>query len=88
MFKANRGYVKLAQVLKGPVNQHLCWSCGPFVVQSLIKPLILYMYIAPGQGQKTPWGQTFDVNIKPLSLRPSVASVKQIFLNSDFIHIF
>ena len=25
------------------------------------------MYIAPGQGQKTPWGQTFDVNRKPLS---------------------
>ena len=27
--------------------------------------MILYMYIAPGQGQKTPWGQTFDVNRKP-----------------------
>ena len=23
---------------------------------------------SPGQGQKTPWGQTFDVNRKPLSL--------------------
>ena len=46
------------------------------------------MYIAPGQGQKTPWGQTFDVNRKPLSLRPYVASFKQISLNSDFIHIF
>ena len=44
--------------------------------------------IAPGQGQKTPWGQTFDVNRKPLSLRPFVASFKQISLNSDFIHIF
>ena len=22
--------------------------------------MILYMYIAPGQRQKTPWGQTFD----------------------------
>ena len=30
--------------------------------------MILYMYIAPGQGQKTPWGQTSDVNRKPLSL--------------------
>ena len=50
--------------------------------------MILYMYIAPGQGQKTPWGQTFDVNRKPLSLRPFVASFKQISLNSDFIHIF
>ena len=50
--------------------------------------MILYMYIAPGQGQKTPWKQTFDVNRKPLSLRPFVASFKQISLNSDFIHIF
>ena len=46
------------------------------------------MYIAPGQGQKTPWGQTFDVNRKPLSLRPFVASFIQISLNSDFTHIF
>ena len=43
------------------------------------------MYIAPGQGQKTPWGQTFDVNRKPLSLRLFVASFRQIFLTSDFI---
>ena len=49
--------------------------------------LYMYMYIAPGQGQKTPWGQTFDVNKKPLPLRPFVASFKQISLNSDFIHI-
>ena len=35
--------------------------------------MILCMYIAPGQGQKTPQGQTFDVNRKPLSLRPFVA---------------
>ena len=50
--------------------------------------MILYMYIAPVQGKKTPWGQTFDVNRKPLSLQPFVASFKQISLNSDFIHIF
>ena len=25
------------------------------------------MYIAPGQGQTTPWGQTFDVNKKHVS---------------------
>ena len=50
--------------------------------------MILYMYIAPGQGQKTPWGQTFDTNRKPLSLPPFVASFKQISVNSDFIHIF
>ena len=52
--------------------------------------MILYMYIhvALGQGQKTPWGQTFDINRKSLSLRPFVASFKQISLKSDFIHIF
>ena len=32
--------------------------------------MILYLYIVPGQGQKISWGQTFDVNRKPLSLRP------------------
>ena len=46
------------------------------------------MYIALGQGQTTTWGQTFDVNRKPLSLRPFVTSFKQIPLNSDFIYIF
>ena len=50
--------------------------------------MILYMHIAPGRGQKTRWGQTFDVNSKPLSLRPFVASIKQIYFNSDFIPIF
>ena len=43
---------------------------------------------APGQGQETPWRQTFDVKRKPLSLQPFVASFKPISLNSDFIHIF
>ena len=50
--------------------------------------MILYMYIAPGQGQKTPWGQTFDVNRNPISLRPFVASFKQISLNSDLYTLF
>ena len=62
------------------------WSLRNLIVYTFL--MILYMYIAPGQGQKTPWGQTFDVNRKPLSLRPFVASFKQISLNSDFIHIF
>ena len=50
--------------------------------------MILYMYIALGQGQKTHWGQTFNVNRKLLSLRPFDASFKQISLTSHFIHIF
>ena len=50
--------------------------------------MILYMYIVPGQGQTTPWGQTFDVNRKPLSLCPLVAGLKKTALKSDFIYIF
>ena len=50
--------------------------------------MILYMYIAPRQGQTTPWGQTFDVNRKPLSLCPFVSGLKEIASKSDFIYIF
>ena len=46
------------------------------------------MYIAPGQGQKAPRGQNFDVNRKALPLYPFVARVKEISLKSDFIHFF
>ena len=46
------------------------------------------MYIAPGQGQKAPRGQNFDVTRKALSLYPFVASFKEISLKSDFIHFF
>ena len=50
--------------------------------------MILYMYITPGQRQTTPWGQTFDVNRKPLSLCPFVADLKKNASKSDFINIF
>ena len=46
------------------------------------------MYIALVQGQTTPWGQTFDVNRKPLSLCPFVAGLKKTALKSDFIYTF
>ena len=46
------------------------------------------MYIAPGQGHTTPWGQNFDVNRKTFSLCPYVVSFKMISSKSDFIHIF
>ena len=46
------------------------------------------MYIAPGQGQTTPWGQTFDVNRKPLSLCPFVAGLKKCFEVRFYIHFF
>ena len=50
--------------------------------------MILYMYIAPGQGLTTPWEQNFDVNRNILSLRSFVASFKNISLKSDFIQFF
>ena len=50
--------------------------------------MILYMYIAPGQGQKAPRGQNFDVNRKALSLYPFAASFKEISLKSDLFHFF
>ena len=43
------------------------------------------MYIAPGQGQTTLWGQNFDVNRNSLSLCPFVDSLKKISLKSDFL---
>ena len=46
------------------------------------------MYIAPGQGQTTPWGQNFDVNRNSLSLCPFVVSLKKISLKSDFLPFF
>ena len=48
----------------------------------------LYMYVAPGQRQTIPWGQNFDVNKKAVSICPFVANLKQIPMNSDFIHFF
>ena len=50
--------------------------------------MILYMYITPGQGLTTPWGQNFDVNRNILSLRSFVASLKKISLKSDLIQPF
>ena len=50
--------------------------------------MILYMYIAPGKRQTTPWGQTFDVTRKPSSLCPFVAGFKKIALKSDYISFF
>ena len=46
------------------------------------------MYIAPGQGQRAPRGQTFDVNRNVLSLNSLVASFKQMSLKADFIQCF
>ena len=50
--------------------------------------MILYMYIAPGQGQIAPRGQSFNVNRNVLSLHSFVASLKNMSLKSDFYTIF
>ena len=47
--------------------------------------MILYMYIAPGQGQTAPGGQSLDFNRNVLSLHLLVASFKTMSLKSDFI---
>ena len=51
--------------------------------------MILYMYIAPGQGQTTQWGPNFDVNRNSLSLCPFVASIKTFLpFFMCFFHMF
>ena len=50
--------------------------------------MILYMYIAPGQGQTAPRGQSFNVNRNVLSFHSFDASFKKMPLKSDFIHFF
>ena len=47
--------------------------------------MILYMYIAPGQGQTAPKGQKFDVKRHDLSFHSFVASLLKISSKSDFI---
>ena len=47
--------------------------------------MLLYMYIA--QDRVSPFGTNVDVNRKPLSLCPFVASFKTVSLEYDFKHI-
>ena len=46
------------------------------------------MYIAPAQGQTTPWGQKLDGNRKALSLSPFDASFKKKSLSTLILYIF
>ena len=46
------------------------------------------MYIAPGQGQTTHWGQNFYVNRNSLSLCPFVASLKKNLFEVWFFTVF
>ena len=35
---------------------------GQAVSEKMFNIMVIYMYIAPGQGQTTPWGQFFFIN--------------------------
>ena len=55
--------------------------------------MILYMYIAPGQEQTAPWGQSFNVNRNVLSFHSFDASFKKMplilyNLFYDLIHVY
>ena len=49
--------------------------------------MILYMYIAPGQRQTAPRGQSFNVNRNVLSFHSFDASFKKMPLTSNFIQL-
>ena len=65
----------------GPVNAHL--TPGPGIYFNAF----IHVY-SPRAGADNPLGTDVNVNRKPLSLCPFVASFKTISLKSDFIHIF
>ena len=46
------------------------------------------MFIAPGQRQTAPRGQSFDVNRNVLPLHSFVVSFKKMSLKSDFTQFF
>ena len=76
-----------------PLRTHVEVNIKPLSLCTLIASLttislILYMCIAPGQGQTTPWRQNFDVNRNSLSLCPFVASLKRISFKSDFYRFY
>ena len=50
--------------------------------------MILYMYIAPGQGLTTPWGWNFDVNWNIFSLWSFVANLKTNLFEVWFLYNF
>ena len=50
--------------------------------------MILFMYIAQGQGQTAPMGQSSDVNRNVSSLHSFFASLKKSLLMSDFMQFF
>ena len=70
--------IKINQRTSGPVNAHL--TPGPGICFNAF----IHVY-SPRAGADYPLGTSVDVNRKPLSLCPFVASLKK---KSDFWHIF
>ena len=69
------------QRTSGPVSAHL--TTGPGIYFNAF----IHVY-SPRAGADNPLGTNVDVNRKPLSLCPFVASFKTISLKYDFKHIF
>ena len=93
-------HVALGQGLTTPRGRNFCQQehlvtlviCCKFLKKISLKSdfmqtffMILYMYIAPGQGQTAPRGQSFNVNRNVLSFHSFDASFKKMPLKSDFI---
>ena len=70
----------LNQRTSGPVNAHLTPGPGIYFND------FIHVY-SPRAGADNPLGTNVDVNRKPLSLCPFVASFKTISLKYDFKHI-
>ena len=71
---------KVNQRTSGPVNAHL--TPGPGIYFNAF----IHVY-SPKAGADNPLGTNVDVNRKPLSLCPFVASFKTISLKYDFKHV-
>ena len=69
------------QRTSGPVNAHL--TPGPGIYFNAF----IHVY-STRAGADNPLGTNVDINRKPLSLCPFVASFKTVSLKSDFIHFF
>ena len=73
-------YYNPDQRTRGPVNAHL--KPGPGIYFNAF----IHVY-SPRAGADNPLGTNVDVNRKPISLCPFVASFKTISLKYDFKHI-
>ena len=99
-------YIALEQGLTTPWGQNFLCQQEPLVISVIycmfqenlfevwfctIFFIILYMFIAPGQGQTTPRWQCFDVTRNVLSLHSFVASFKKMSLSLilyNFFHVY